>query len=695
MIFTYGMSIEGPYHTKNGIVCQDSNRIRISKDRDYCIAAIADGVGSALHSDVASKIAADQSVDYCFDKISPAMPDIDIQRIIKESFTIAKNAIEKEANYDNLDQYDTTLSLAVYLNDTLHYGHSGDGGIVALTLDGLYKKVTEQKRFEDKYVYPLSSSEQWVFGTYEEKVASVLLATDGVYEALFPVLIRNQPINIYVALVRYFMDNELLQINDEKDEQATQEKIFNFLADGKAIEDDKTIVCLVNTSLKTEPQPDSYYAIPNWDDLEKQHKEELNRILYSGTSDIISEIIDSDGREHKLEKKVLDNDGWEIFSSSDFPDYGIKIFKKPDTNLENRINSLTNKKITDQYGILWPLSVAYKPKKQFCGYVIYLPKSLNLNDFVWLEQYAFDKSIVLEQRLEAAKNLCKLLKDIEKLGYDVNSLDYKGVMIDTKTDKILFTDIDALTTTNDGKESEHNNPALVIFKLLPPDAHDVPSNLQLDEWLKYIDNYSTKPNAAESGLEYDDKNEYLKKTGKFISALEKSNEKLSADYFSKAKEEYIKGNFNSCIENLNSAIASNPSNAGYYSLRGKSFFKKDKYKKAEEDFKKFRYYNASMSKDEDNDVSYYLGVISLINKTYDENYNPAISLLEKGTKTENAANAYFYLGYIYFKKQIYKHAIENFEKCLDKGPTDEKLKDKALKLISQAKEQIEKQKWTN
>jgi len=64
MIYAYGVSLPGTYHIKNDIVCQDSHHIiRIGKEA--AIAAVADGLGSADHSDVGSKIATSISTEYC------------------------------------------------------------------------------------------------------------------------------------------------------------------------------------------------------------------------------------------------------------------------------------------------------------------------------------------------------------------------------------------------------------------------------------------------------------------------------------------------------------------------------------------------------------------------------------------------------------------------------------------------------
>jgi len=175
MIKKYGVMAIGPYHIKNNIVCQDYYEI-IPINDDICIAAVADGLGSAEHSDIAAKLAATVSCDYCSKRVSPKSTKDEIINTITGAFYTAQNAIEKEvqaAGHD-LAQYDTTLTLAVLIHDNLYYGHSGDGGMIALTTKGRFEAVTQQQRDDEGRVFPLFFEEKWVFGQYEHTVEPIL-----------------------------------------------------------------------------------------------------------------------------------------------------------------------------------------------------------------------------------------------------------------------------------------------------------------------------------------------------------------------------------------------------------------------------------------------------------------------------------------------------------------------------------------
>ncbi len=284
MIYAYGITQQGSYHIKKDIVCQDAHRI-IKCGDTMAVAAVADGLGSEEHSDVASRLAADLSVEYCAEHIKPDEIDDDgILATIKDSFELAQNKIEFVAaeNGHELDQYDTTLSLAVLIGDRLYYGHSGDSGIIAMNTEGIYEKVTDQQRDSDGSVFPLYFGEdKWVFGRYKKPVVSVLLATDGMFEIFFPIYIRREKVSIYVALAKYFMDPK--GIGFEKDgEKGVEERIGKFVSSipEEQINDDKTIVVMANAQTEYTLQSDDYYTEPDWKVLKQKYEEEWRRQAY-------------------------------------------------------------------------------------------------------------------------------------------------------------------------------------------------------------------------------------------------------------------------------------------------------------------------------------------------------------------------------------------------------------------------------
>ena len=280
MICKYGIKLRGLSHEKEGTPCQDAFAIVPCGD-DMVIAAVADGLGSCAYSDLGSQKAVDVAARYCKQNLVRSGSTEDILQVIRLAFLEAQSETEKDVESRNHDlvQYHTTLSLAVLIGDTLYYGHSGDSGIIALTTEGRFEKVTKQQRDEDGHVFPLFSNEDlWDFGQFD-KVCSVLLATDGMLECLLPRLLKNEP---YVNIAGKLMDNRSLHIDKER-EDAVKEQIENYvktIPPERVGHDDLTIVALVNTSIEPRTQPMEYYKEPNWAELIRKHNEEFERAAY-------------------------------------------------------------------------------------------------------------------------------------------------------------------------------------------------------------------------------------------------------------------------------------------------------------------------------------------------------------------------------------------------------------------------------
>ena len=232
---------------------------------------------------MSSKIAAEDAVLFCAEHLSAEASEEFILSTIKESFQYVLTKIEDTAkeNEHPAEEYDTTLTLAVYLNGTVYYGHSGDSGIIVLNINGTYEKITEQQRDENGCVYPLCFGETyWVFSSKKD-VASILLATDGMFETLFPYLLQGEDIEIYVALAQYLMSNESLGFT-KKNKTKIAQKMENFIDSipGEQVSDDKTVLVVLDDELLVQKQPDDYYIIPDWTALKKKRDEEYKKKAY-------------------------------------------------------------------------------------------------------------------------------------------------------------------------------------------------------------------------------------------------------------------------------------------------------------------------------------------------------------------------------------------------------------------------------
>ena len=281
----------GPYHIKKGIPCQDAYSIRETPD-GVVIAAVADGLGSECHSDKGAKVASSFVVTYCSQNYRIGMTDGEAVSLLKRAYSKAYAQVEKEAKKEGNDvnQYDCTLCTVIYDGKNLFYGQSGDSGLIVGSNDGAYYKITEQQRDEDGNVYPLCfGPEYWEFGRVEGNVVSVMLMTDGVWEQACPPILRTEQQPINIGFVEMFMNHYGLNDSEIRGLEREASRYMRGFSKER-LDDDKTIIVLVNADAKPLRREDSYYASPNWDMLVQEREKRMRET--SGTSDF--DIADED-----------------------------------------------------------------------------------------------------------------------------------------------------------------------------------------------------------------------------------------------------------------------------------------------------------------------------------------------------------------------------------------------------------------
>lgn len=327
-MITYGFSIQGKSHIDRGVVCQDSSTVNRIKS-GYYIGIVADGVGSAPYSDIGSNIAVKSFSRYCNENIQEKFSSGIIEEILVDGFTYAFEQVKQYAGSKRtaIEDFDTTLSAAVYDGQTVVYGHSGDGGIVVKYTDGTIKPITSrQKGADGTSVIPLRAGVRaWAFGT-EENVASVLLATDGMLDGVFQPMLLNLPPDkmamargnfrkdhIYITAAEFFMNPYSVYRNRRVKDPDTYMKYFlegkldgtdqkaflqcilaaytrqlgkesaNQIANGikecfyavwavSKVTDDKSVVCMMNDKAVVEPQGTKYYEEPDWKLLQEKYE---------------------------------------------------------------------------------------------------------------------------------------------------------------------------------------------------------------------------------------------------------------------------------------------------------------------------------------------------------------------------------------------------------------------------------------
>ncbi|MFA7031513.1 MAG: protein phosphatase 2C domain-containing protein [Candidatus Methanomethylophilaceae archaeon] len=287
MLYTYGGSFQGRSHIERKVVCQDSsiNKIVEINGRKYAVLIAADGVGSAKHAEDGSRTAA----EVCFDLIQNSKQLNEITLL--DAYTAAFDAVTQLSNKEGnpINDYDTTLSVALLSEDgVLIYGHSGDGGIVGIKESGEYVAITKpQKGPDGQSVIPLRfGKDRWEFGTYDGHLSSVMVMTDGVLDVCVPSLLKDQRSQVYVPFVRFFSDNNVLDI-DTNGIEAVSSSRMDFL-NGEAcsmITDDRTLLVAIDSSRNPNIMDESYYLEPDWEGLKEQWKRKAYPHLYNKNQD--------------------------------------------------------------------------------------------------------------------------------------------------------------------------------------------------------------------------------------------------------------------------------------------------------------------------------------------------------------------------------------------------------------------------
>ena len=332
-MITYGFSQQGKSHIQKGVVCQDAHQIEILKN-GWRVLVVADGVGSAKHSEDGSWLASETVAQVCKKNIRPAMNGEQILEVLKNAYQAALDRIELfcQEQDGKIEDYDTTLTTVIYTGRMVYYGHAGDGGIIVRYDNGCYEMITvPQKGMDGISVRPLrAGGESWDFGIVGKGIAAVLLATDGMLDALLPPLLnlsqidfnpmiqKEKKMNVYITLAEFLMNADSVYNNsaikkpdkfleDFMNANSTNEQ-FNhclknayskLLGDETAnavietverynytswkignVTDDRTIVCAINNQMPIHCQMPEYYAEPNWKILQSQY----DRLAYPSLS---------------------------------------------------------------------------------------------------------------------------------------------------------------------------------------------------------------------------------------------------------------------------------------------------------------------------------------------------------------------------------------------------------------------------
>lgn len=180
-------SERGKKHCRTDTLCQDACGYCTSPD-GFTVMAVADGVGSSLKSDEASKVAVKSICDFWEDYASPFVDESSMQCALRTALNYALAQVQSLRTAQTPPfAFETTLEVAVVTRDgQLFFAHAGDGAIWGITADGKVYLQTERLRdSESGHVFCLGSGvSHWIFGAARQTVQRAMIVTDGVNDVL-------------------------------------------------------------------------------------------------------------------------------------------------------------------------------------------------------------------------------------------------------------------------------------------------------------------------------------------------------------------------------------------------------------------------------------------------------------------------------------------------------------------------------
>lgn len=261
MISSYCFSLVGRDHIKNQIPCHDSSLIKAISS-SWKIAVVADGVGSCKHAEIASEIAVKEVAELIKKQFPPSSSDERAYfSVIHAAMHGAANAIEtyvEEKDPGNEMEYQTTLAVAIMSSKNLYYGSAGDSGIIALDDQGNYHLVTKKQNDELGRVYSIPTNRLFEIGKANYIPAAVLCMTDGIYDTIAPVALRNNkfPVNVPFAnmFVTYALGLE--KFKESEAVESCKNHLIKYLQSDecKNMTDDLSVAALINTNSDLQPE---------------------------------------------------------------------------------------------------------------------------------------------------------------------------------------------------------------------------------------------------------------------------------------------------------------------------------------------------------------------------------------------------------------------------------------------------------
>ncbi|MHC5821956.1 MAG: PP2C family serine/threonine-protein phosphatase [Nostoc sp.] len=186
----------GTSHQKQGIVCQDYGDSRIFKD--VIVGAVADGAGSAKHSDVGAKLAVKTVLKYlgriseylqnrkhCLEKISQPLSEQEAKKLFAGTVKTVIAKLHKQAAEGDYSVNDLACTLLVFVAtpDWVAAMQIGDGFIVMRSQDSEYQLLFQPDKGEfaneTTFITSANAVKEMQVTVISEKQEFICASTDG------------------------------------------------------------------------------------------------------------------------------------------------------------------------------------------------------------------------------------------------------------------------------------------------------------------------------------------------------------------------------------------------------------------------------------------------------------------------------------------------------------------------------------
>ena len=288
MLNSFAITERGQGHIERDTPCQDFSFSQIEdfNGRRMVIAAIADGVGSCEYSHFGAETAVMTIVEFISDRLHVAedLEECKFEDVIKDGFELALSKIENKAEQMELPflEFDCTLTAAIYDGDNLWYGHSGDGGIVALKGDSSYDMITKRhKGVEFNMVFPVRDTASWEFGSVSN-ISSFVMMTDGVLDCCVDIPEHGN------RILWPFLEPALTEVIETKEHcDKVRDEFYSFFrlpptekgSFRRRVTDDITFLLVTNSEAVSKTEPPSF-DLDKWRADTEEYKKKQDEMLY-------------------------------------------------------------------------------------------------------------------------------------------------------------------------------------------------------------------------------------------------------------------------------------------------------------------------------------------------------------------------------------------------------------------------------